>query len=199
MKRVTLLILAQVAILSIATFALLVLAQPNLSTTTNPATLLSIALTAPLAILFVLSAALAMLGMYWPKLSELSWWLLLAATGISGGMAIAIPWEAAQVLSSGHWGMSNLYEVSVLTLAITGTLALVFDTTHTPNGKLLPLISPILAAAALFMAWLASIGAATPQELVPALKNSILPLHVLANFIGYGCFAIGAAAGAGML
>ena len=111
MKRVTLLILAQVAILSIATFALLVLAQPNLSTTTNPATLLSIALTAPLAILFVLSAALAMLGMYWPKLSELSWWLLLAATGISGGMAIAIPWEAAQVLSSGHWGMSNLYEV----------------------------------------------------------------------------------------
>lgn len=199
MSRLTLLILLQVAVLSLATFALLVFAQPNLSTTTNPATLLSIALTTPLAGLFVLVALLAFASIYHPQLAQPTWWLLLAATGISGGMAIAIPWEAAQVLASGHWGMSNLYEVSVLTLTITGTLALIFDRTHTPEGKLLPLIAPILAAAAAFMAWLASIGAATPQELVPALKNSILPLHVLANFIGYGCFALGAAAGAGIL
>ncbi len=197
-KHIWLTTLAQVTVLALATLALMVMLQPNLTPQSNPSLLLSTAAIKPMAFLFFAATLSSLLSLYRPALLPFTYHLLLAATGLASGLALVIPWETTQVLTSGHWGMSNMYEVSVLTLGVTGTLALGFDKSTTP-GKFLPFAMPILAAAAAFTWWLVSIGASTPSELVPALQNAILPFHVVANFIGYGCFAIGAAAGAGML
>jgi cytochrome c-type biogenesis protein CcsB len=198
-RSVWLVTLAQVAMLGMAAAALLVWAQqPYLSATTNPTHLLSTAVVTPMALMVWLATLLALVSTRYPRLTPYAWLLLLGATGLAVGISITIPWETSRILASGNWGISNLYEVSVLTLALTGTLALGFDQTMAP-GRFLPFTTPILSAAAAFTYWLTRIGASTPTELVPALQNSILPFHVIANFIGYGCFAIGAAAGAAML
>lgn len=190
--------LGLVAGLALAVLVLLVLAQPGLSPQSNPAALLSTAMVKPLVALYLLAVAVSSAALKKQNLAAFSWYATLAPTGLAAGLTLAIPYEAMQVLTSGTWGMSNLYEVSVLILAVTGTLALGFERAFMP-GKLLPFVTPLLAAGALFALWLTHIGAATPLELVPALQNNILPLHVAANFIGYGCFAIAAAAAAALL
>ncbi|RYG58650.1 MAG: c-type cytochrome biogenesis protein CcsB [Alphaproteobacteria bacterium] len=195
-QRIWLVLTVQTTMLALSTLGLLVLLQPNLSPHTNPALLLSTLTIPGLAVLVIMATFAAFLKK--PMASRLAGHILLAATGLAAGLALTIPYETSQVLASGHWGMSNLYEVSVLTIAIIGFLALGFNAT-TGQGRILPFITPILSVAALFTWWLTTIGAATPSELVPALQNSILPFHVFANFVGYGCFAIGAAAGAAIL
>jgi cytochrome c-type biogenesis protein CcsB len=160
--------------------------------------LLTLRLVPVLLAMQLAGCGLSLLGLKIVKLGRPAWLVQALATGMATGMVVALPWELAQVLEQGHWGMSNLYEVSLLILAITGLVGLVFDHAYAP-GRLLPFVAPILVAGTAFAAWLVSVGAATPQELVPALQNSILPLHVLANFIGYGCFAVGAGAGAAIL
>lgn len=190
--------IGQVALLALVVLGLMVVLQPQLSTNTPPQLLLSTHAVHPMAVMFWVAAILAFLALRKPKLAHAAWSLLLAATGLAAGLALTIPWETSRILASGHWGLSNLYEVSVLTLALTGTLALGFDKSTAP-GRFLPFATPILAAAAAFTLWLTRIGASTPQELVPALQNNILPFHVIANFVGYGCFAIAAAAAAALL
>lgn len=201
-QRIWFVTLSQVAILALATLSLMILLQPNLTPDSNPALLLSTAAIQPLALLVYAATVASFCSLYRPRLINLTYNLLLAATGLAAGLGATIPWETSKVLASGHWGLSNMYEVSVLTLAIIGTLALGFDRTlgqGNAKGKFLPFATPILSAAAAFTYWLTTVGASTPSELVPALQNAILPFHVIANFIGYGCFAIGAAAGAAML
>lgn len=197
-RQVWLATVGLVAALAFSVLALLALAQPHLSLQTNPENLLSTGLVKPLAALFVLAAAVSFAALKKQNLAAFSWYTTLAPTGLAAGLVLGITYENTQVLTGGTWGLSNLYQVSVFILAVTGTLALGFDRSHTP-GKLLPFVTPLLAAGALFVAWLAKIGAATPLELVPALQNNILPLHVAANFMGYGCFAIAAAAAAALL
>ena len=191
-------LLAQITILALATLGLMILLQPNLTPATNPALLLSTTAIGLLALLIYAATLASIIHAIKPQTSNLTPLILLAATGLASGLAITIPWETTKVLASGHWGLTNMYEVSVLTIAIIGTLALGFNQSH-GQGRLLPFATPIVAAAATFTYWLTTIGASTPSELVPALQNNILPFHVIANFIGYGCFAIGAAAGAAIL
>ncbi|PZP39881.1 MAG: c-type cytochrome biogenesis protein CcsB [Pseudomonas fluorescens] len=196
--KIWLTLAVQTTILVLATLGLIILLQPNLSTQTDPTSLLSTAAIFPLASLTFVATTLSLISMRRSSLVAAAQNALLGVTGLAAGLSLSIPYEMTQVLTSGHWGMSNMYEVSVLTLAIIGFLALGFDKTYA-YGKFLPIATPILLAASLFTLWLTQIGAATPSELIPALQNKILPFHVLANFIGYGSFAIGAAAGAGIL
>ncbi len=195
-KRIWLVLAAQTTVLALATLGLMAFLQPNLSPQTNLSLLLSTLTIPGLATLVVMATFAAFIKK--PLAARLANHILLAATGLAAGLAMVIPWETSQVLASGHWGMSNLYEVSVLTIAIIGFLGVGFNATM-GQGKILPFVTPILAVAALFTYWLTTIGAATPSELIPALQNNILPFHVFANFVGYGCFAIGAAAGAAIL
>jgi cytochrome c-type biogenesis protein CcsB len=191
-------IVGLVMLLSALAALLLIMPQWHLTQASSRTDLLSQALVPLVTLLFCTTPLASFIGYYAPRWAPHAWFLLLAATGLAGGLAVAIPWETHRVLESGHWGMSNLYEVSVLTLLILGTLTLGYDRTLLP-GRLMPLVTPILAAAALFLQWLANLGVGTPAELIPALQNAILPWHVGANFIGYGCFAVAAGAGAAVL
>jgi len=197
-RTVWLVTLGQAVTLALAAALLMAGAEPALNPQTDLNTLVSLAAIKPMVLLVWLAALVSLASLRWQRLAQHAWFTLMAATGLAGGIALVIPYESAHVLASGNWGLSNLYQVSVLTIAVTGTLALGFDRAAAGN-RLLPFITPLLAAAAAFTAWLAHIGMALPAELVPALQNSILPFHVIANFIGYGCFAIGAAAAVALL
>ena len=190
--------LAAVAVLSVSAAGLMLLAQSGLTLQTPAEDLLSRRMVPTLSLLFFAAAAVGVSGLKRKTLRPVSRWILLVATGLAGGLLLLIPYENAHVLESGHLGLSNVYEVSLLLLAVTGALALGFDHAHAP-GRLLPFVSPLLAVGAAFLWWLQSVGAGRPSELMPALQNTILPFHVAANFIGYGCFAVAAAAGAAML
>lgn len=127
-------------------------------------------------------------------LYKVGWWLTTCATCLYGGVLLAIVWEHHKLLEGGHIGLSNLYEVSILMLFITGVLSLWWDKSFS-RGALIMALSPLFILGAAFVNWLNAIGLATPQELIPALQNNLLPWHVGANFLSYGAFAIAAVAG----
>jgi cytochrome c-type biogenesis protein CcsB len=189
---------AGIAVLALAAAGLIIWLQPHLGLHTARDQLLSQQLVPLLTFLYVVGGVMGLLSLWRPRMFMLAAFMLYAATGLAGGLLLAIPYENYHVLELGHWGLTNLYEVSVLTLFIIGTLTLVFDAAVL-NTRLIPLTGPVLAVAACFSYWLHTLGADLPQELVPALQNSILPFHVLANFIGYGCFAVAAVVAAAML
>ena len=128
-----------------------------------------------------------------PWLLKAGWYWMVAASGATFGQITGRAWETHQVLEQGHFAMSNLYEVSLLLLAMTGTIgAWLSRSKKDPLGAFL---APLLVAGVFFVLWLASIGQADPKHLVPALQSYWLPFHVLANFIAYGAFMVAAAAG----
>ncbi len=127
----------------------------------------------------------------WWGWKMLAWWIGLAATCLTGGLLLVGIWETGQVLDAGHWGITNLFEVTKLLVVVTGLLGAYYDAKYV-NGSLGSVLWPFLFAAALFLWWLAGIDQGYPQSLVPALQNNILPFHVIANFLAYGAFMIAA-------
>jgi len=92
----------------------------------------------------------------------------------------------------GHIPVSNLYEVFVLFCWITTLFYLYFEeqyATRSLGGFVLLVVS----AAVGFLLWYAVVREAYQiQPLVPALQSWWMKLHVPANFIGYGTFALSA-------
>ncbi len=124
-------------------------------------------------------------------------WLIIAS-GATFGLLIGRSWETYQVLEQGHWGVTNLYEVSLLLLAfVAGLTPWVENKVDGKTEVLNVAVAPLIVAGVGFTLWLASIGMAGPQHLVPSLKSYWLPFHVVANFVGYGAFCV--AAGAGLM
>lgn len=122
-------------------------------------------------------------------------WLLMASGG-TFGLLLGRAWETYQVLEQGHFGVTNLYEVSLLLLAFIGGIAPFIQAKAGEKGGFLAVfLAPLVLAGVGFVLWLASIGKGNPEHLVPALKSYWLPFHVLANFVGYGAFVVAAAAG----
>ncbi len=126
-------------------------------------------------------------------LLTMGWCWLVIAGGATAGLLIGRGWETHHVLEQGHWSITNLYEVSLLLLVMVAAIACWLDKKR--NSTLGVFLSPLILAGVFFVLWLASIGNANPEHLVPSLKSYWLPYHVLANFIGYGAFTVAAAAG----
>ncbi len=120
----------------------------------------------------------------------------LLATTLAGGMVIAGAWENHRILEEGHWGITNLFEVSLFLVFTLGAIGWAKVWKMPVLGAFL---APLLLAGVGFALWLDRIGHSVPRELVPALKSYWLPWHVSANFIGYGAFMVAAAAGAMLL
>ena len=124
------------------------------------------------------------------------WATGLAAAGAIGvSAALLVRWfETYHVLLEGHVPISNLYEVTALFSAITVVIYLAMESVYRTRSAG-AFVMPIVLGAVLFEIWLAANGQADPSNLIPALKSYWMHAIVLANFIGYGAFAVAAGAG----
>ncbi|MBP7133559.1 MAG: c-type cytochrome biogenesis protein CcsB, partial [Aquabacterium sp.] len=97
----------------------------------------------------------------------------------------------------GHIPVSNLYEVFVLFAWLTAAYWLYYEDRFARMGRDLgslgAFVMLVVSAAVGFLLWYAlERGAHEIQPLVPALQSWWMKLHVPANFIGYGTFALAA-------
>lgn len=92
----------------------------------------------------------------------------------------------------GHIPVSNLYEVFVLFCWLTAMFYLYFEAQY-GTRSLGAFVLLVVSAAVGFLLWYTVAREAQEiQPLVPALKSWWMKLHVPANFIGYGTFALSA-------
>ncbi|MEI2741332.1 MAG: c-type cytochrome biogenesis protein CcsB [Candidatus Competibacter sp.] len=121
-----------------------------------------------------------------------------AAMGLTG---LLVRWRESYLLGAdiGHIPVSNLYEVFILFALITALLYLFYEDRHrtrSMGGFALLIIS----AAVGFLLWYTFDRQAHHiQPLIPALQSYWMKIHVPANFIGYGAFALAAMMGTAYL
>jgi cytochrome c-type biogenesis protein CcsB len=121
--------------------------------------------------------------------SRLAWVAVFMA--LTGTM---VRWfESHQIAPDiGHIPVSNLYEVFVLFCWLT-TLFYLYYEQHYATKSLGAFVMLVVSAAVGFLLWYTVIREAHEiQPLVPALQSWWMKLHVPANFIGYGSFALSA-------
>jgi cytochrome c-type biogenesis protein CcsB len=121
--------------------------------------------------------------------SRLAWVAVFAAL-----VGTLVRWfESHQIAPDiGHIPVSNLYEVFVLFCWLTTLFYLWFEQRY-QTYALGAFAMLIVSAAVGFLLWYTVVREAHEiQPLVPALQSWWMKLHVPANFIGYGTFAIAA-------
>jgi cytochrome c-type biogenesis protein CcsB len=118
-----------------------------------------------------------------------------------GLVGLLVRWRETYLVNPdfGHIPVSNLYEVFVLFAIITALIYLFYEgryRTRALGGFVLLVIS----AAVAFLLWYSfSRNAHEIQPLVPALQSYWMKIHVPANFVGYGAFALAAMIGVAWL
>ncbi len=113
---------------------------------------------------------------------------------VLGWTAMMVRWYESYLIGAdvGHIPISNLYEVFILFALITAMFYLYYEERYATR-QLGPFVMLIISAAVGFLLWYTvSRGAAEIQPLVPALQSWWMKIHVPANFIGYGTFALAA-------
>ena len=121
--------------------------------------------------------------------SKLSW-----AAVVLGFTGMLVRWYESYLVGTdiGHIPVSNLYEVFILFSLITALFYLYYEEQY-ETRQLGPFVLLVISAAVAFLLWYTvSRGAAEIQPLVPALQSWWMKIHVPANFIGYGTFALAA-------
>ena len=121
--------------------------------------------------------------------SKLSW-----AAVVLGFTGMLVRWYESYLVGVdvGHIPVSNLYEVFILFSLITALFYLYYEEQY-ETRQLGPFVLLVISAAVAFLLWYTvSRGAAEIQPLVPALQSWWMKIHVPANFIGYGTFALAA-------
>ncbi|MDT7516540.1 c-type cytochrome biogenesis protein CcsB [Rhodoferax mekongensis] len=105
-----------------------------------------------------------------------------------------VRWYESYLLGAdvGHIPVSNLYEVFVMFCWMTAVFYLYFEAQYKTRA-LGAFVMLVISAAVGFLLWYTVERQAQEiQPLVPALKSWWMKLHVPANFIGYGTFALAA-------
>jgi cytochrome c-type biogenesis protein CcsB len=121
--------------------------------------------------------------------SKLCW-----AAVVMGFTGMLVRWYESYLIGAdiGHIPISNLYEVFVLFSLITALFYLSYEQ-HYRTRQLGAFVLLVISAAVGFLLWyMVSRDAAEIQPLVPALQSWWMKIHVPANFIGYGTFALSA-------
>ncbi|WP_372591377.1 c-type cytochrome biogenesis protein CcsB [Guyparkeria sp.] len=99
----------------------------------------------------------------------------------------------------GHIPVGNLYEVFIVFAVFTALLYLYYEKRYN-NRSLGGFVMLIIGVALAFLLWYQYDRAAHVIEpLVPALNSWWMKIHVPANFVGYGTFAIAAMVGVAYL
>ena len=128
--------------------------------------------------------------------SRLCW-----AAVVMGFTGMMVRWFESYLIGAdvGHIPVSNLYEVFILFAMITALFYLYYEQ-HYATRQLGAFVLLVIAAAVGFLLWYTvSRDAAAIQPLVPALQSWWMKIHVPANFIGYGTFALAAMVGTAYL
>jgi cytochrome c-type biogenesis protein CcsB len=118
-----------------------------------------------------------------------------------GMIGLMVRWKESYLIGPdvGHIPVSNLYEVFILFAIITSILYLFYERryqTRALGGFVLLVISSAVA----FQLWYTFERQAHEiQPLVPALQSYWMKIHVPANFVGYGAFAMAAMIGVAYL
>ena len=118
-----------------------------------------------------------------------------------GMIGLMVRWRESYLIGPdvGHIPVSNLYEVFILFAIITSILYLFYERryqTRALGGFVLLVISSAVA----FQLWYTfERHAHEIQPLVPALQSYWMKIHVPANFVGYGAFAMAAMIGVAYL
>jgi len=147
--------------------------------------------------LFVLATAFYFVGLiagndFIEKTGSALTWAALVM-GLTGLM---VRWYESYLIDPefGHIPVSNLYEVFILFCVMTGLMYLYYEQRFKSRG-LGGFVLLVISAAVAFLLWYSfDRGAHEIQPLVPALKSYWMKIHVPANFVGYGAFAIAAMA-----
>ena len=144
-------------------------------------------------------------------MSTIFYWIGVFAKGRADGMELVasrlvwvavtmalvgtmVRWYESYLLGPdiGHIPVSNLYEVFVLFCWLTAAFYLYFEAQY-QTRSLGAFVMLVVSAAVGFLLWYTLVRQAHEiQPLVPALKSWWMKLHVPANFIGYGTFALSA-------
>ena len=120
---------------------------------------------------------------------------------VMGLTGLLVRWRESYLLGAdiGHIPVSNLYEVFILFALMTALLYLFYENryrTRAMGGFALLVISGAVG----FLLWY-TFGreAHHIQPLIPALQSYWMKIHVPANFVGYGAFALAAMLGTAYL
>ena len=128
--------------------------------------------------------------------SRLCW-----AAILMGFIGLMVRWYESYLLGAdiGHIPVSNLYEVFVLFCLITALFTVFYEEKY-QTRQVSAFILLVISAAVGFLLWyMSSRDAHEIQPLVPALQSWWMKIHVPANFIGYGTFALAAMVGVAYL
>lgn len=150
-----------------------------------------------MSMLFFMSTAFYWLGMFSRDQSATMEMIGSRLAWVAVGMALTgtmVRWYESYLLGAdiGHIPVSNLYEVFVLFCWLTAAFYLYFEAQYKTRA-LGSFVMLVVSAAVGFLLWYTVVREAHEiQPLVPALKSWWMKLHVPANFIGYGTFALAA-------
>jgi len=111
-----------------------------------------------------------------------------------GLVGLMVRWRESYLIGPdvGHIPVSNLYEVFILFSIITALLYLFYEGRYKTKA-LGGFVMLVISAAVAFLLWYAFEREASGiQPLVPALQSYWMKIHVPANFVGYGAFALAA-------
>ena len=145
--------------------------------------------------LFVLSTLFYWIGLVARSEFGSSVGSLLCWAGVVLGLTgMLVRWYESYLIGAdvGHIPVSNLYEVFILFSLITAMFYLYYEQ-HYATRQLGAFVMLVISAAVVFLMWYTvTRDAAEIQPLVPALQSWWMKIHVPANFIGYGTFALSA-------
>jgi cytochrome c-type biogenesis protein CcsB len=119
------------------------------------------------------------------------------SASVMGLVGLMVRWRESYLIDHeiGHIPVSNLYEVFILFCLITGLMYLFYEARY-KSRALGGFVLLVISAAVAFLLWYAfDRGAHEIQPLVPALQSYWMKIHVPANFVGYGAFALAAMVG----
>jgi cytochrome c-type biogenesis protein CcsB len=123
--------------------------------------------------------------------------LLTWSASIMGFVGLLVRWYESYLIGPdvGHIPVSNLYEVFILFAVMTAMFYLYYEVRYKTRA-LGGFAMLIITASVGFLLWyMATRSAHEIQPLVPALQSWWMKIHVPANFVGYGTFALAAMVG----
>ena len=118
-----------------------------------------------------------------------------------GMVGLMVRWRESYLMGPdiGYIPVSNLYEVFILFAVMTAIIYLFYERRY-QTRSLGGFVLLIISAAVAFQLWYSfGKGAHEIQPLVPALQSYWMKIHVPANFVGYGAFAMAAMVGVAYL